>query len=177
MRYDIEDTVCYLDSFEYLIRGLKVRKMKEVRPSRRKGVVDEGSQTLPHPAARSTPDKRKPIREPTVSPEKSAVSKQVEKRPKASKEEEWVQVPIKKDLRKNKEKKPSRRPEKSRCARPETVLIKPAEGMSYATILRELKKHVNPERTEAVSPATKMKKQGGETNIALRCRPPPPPLE
>ena len=26
LRYDIEDTVCYLDSFEYLMRGLLVKK-------------------------------------------------------------------------------------------------------------------------------------------------------
>ena len=47
LRYDIEDTVCYLDSFEYLMRGLMVQKMKEVRSPKRKGVVDGGSQTLP----------------------------------------------------------------------------------------------------------------------------------
>ena len=41
-------------------------------------------------------------------------------------------------------KEASRRPEKFRFARPEAVLIKPVEGMSYATILRELKKRVNP---------------------------------
>ena len=45
------------------------------------------------------------VREPTVRLEESAVKKSVEKRPKASKkEEEWVQVPIKKDLWKNKRK-------------------------------------------------------------------------
>ena len=66
--------------------------------------------------------------------------KPVEKRPKASnKEEEWVEVPKKKDLRKRKGKKSSKTPEKPRRARPEAVLIKPAEGMSYASILRELK--------------------------------------
>ena len=32
LRYDIEDTVCYLDSFEYLIRGLMVKNIKEVSP-------------------------------------------------------------------------------------------------------------------------------------------------
>ena len=91
LRYDIEDTVCYLDSFGYLMIGLMVQKMKEVRLPKRKGVVDEGSQTLPHPAARSTPDTRKWIRELTVSPEESTVTKPVEKRPKAfKKEEEWV---------------------------------------------------------------------------------------
>ena len=36
LRYDIEDIVCYLDSFEYLMRGLMVQKMKEVRPSKSK---------------------------------------------------------------------------------------------------------------------------------------------
>ena len=87
LQYDIEDTVWYLVSFEYLMRDLMVQKMKEVRPPKRKKVVDEGSQTLPHPAARSTPDIRKRIREPTVSPEESAVKKPVEKRPKASKKE------------------------------------------------------------------------------------------
>ena len=49
----------------------------------------------------------------------------------------------KKDLRRRKEKKPSKKPEKPRRARPEAVPIKPAEGISYASILRELKKRVN----------------------------------
>ena len=150
LRYDIEDTVCYLDSFEYLMRGLMVQKMKEVRSPKRKGVVDEGSQTLSQPAARSTPDTRKRAREPTASPEMPEVKKPAEKRPKASnKEEEWVEVPKKKDLRKRKEKKPSKKPEKHRGARPEAVLIKPAVGMRYASILRELKKRVNPDELGA----------------------------
>ena len=116
LRYDIDDTVCYLDSFEYLMRGLMVRKMKEVRPSKKKEVADEGSQTLPQPAARSTPDTRKRPRELTVSPEVSAAKKPVEKRPRASnKEKEWVEVPNRKDLRKkkNEEEKFSRTQEKS----------------------------------------------------------------
>ena len=75
----------------------------------------------------------------------SEAKKPAEKRPKASnKEEAWVDVPKKKDLRKRKAKKPSKTPEKPRRARPEAVLIKPAEGMSYASILRDLKKRVNP---------------------------------
>ena len=36
LRYDIEDTVCYLDFFEYLMRGLMVKKIKEVRPPKGK---------------------------------------------------------------------------------------------------------------------------------------------
>ena len=42
-------------------------------------------------------------------------------------------------------KKPSNTPEQPRRARQEVVLNKPAEGISYATILRELKKRVNPD--------------------------------
>ena len=91
--YDIKDAACYLDSFEYLTRGLMVQKMNEVRPPKRKGVVDEGSQTLPQPAARSTPDTRKRVRGPTTSPKVPAAKKSAEKRPKASnKAEEWVEV-------------------------------------------------------------------------------------
>ena len=88
LRYDMEDTVCYLDSFEYLMRGLMVQKMKEVRPSKSKEVADDGSQTLPQPTARSTPDTRKRIRGPTVSPEASAAKKSADKRSKASNKEE-----------------------------------------------------------------------------------------
>ena len=150
--YDIKDTVCYLDSFEYLIRGLMVQKMKEVRPSKQKEVADEGSQTLPQPAARFTPDTCKRPRESTASPEVSTAKKPAEKRPRAfNKEKEWVEVPNRKDLRnkKKKEEKLSTTPEKSRHARPEAVLIKPAKGMSYASILRELKKRVNPDELGA----------------------------
>ena len=39
-----------------------VRKFKEARELKNKEVVDEGSQTLPQPAARSTPDMRKRLR-------------------------------------------------------------------------------------------------------------------
>ena len=88
LRYDIEDTVCYLDSFEYLMRGLMVQKMKEVRPSKSKEVADEVSVTLPQLAARSTLDTRKQPRESTASPEVSAAKKPAEKRPKASNKEE-----------------------------------------------------------------------------------------
>ena len=115
-----------------------------------KKVADEGSQTRPQPATRSTPDTRKRVREPTASPEVPAVKKLAEKRPKASnEEEEWVEVLKKKDLRKRKGKKPSKTPDKHRRARPEAVLIKPVEGMSYASILRELKKRVNPDEMGA----------------------------
>ena len=62
-----------------------------------------------------------------------------------------MEVPIRKDIRnkKKKEKKLSTTPEKSHRARLESVLIKPAEGMSYATILCELKEHFNPDELGA----------------------------
>ena len=174
MRYDIDDTVCYLDSFEYLMRGLLVKKIKEVKPPKNKGPVDEGSQTLPQPAARSTPDTRKRHREPTASPEVSVSKKPVEKRPKASrKEEEWVEVPKKKGLRKRKGKKPFKTPETPRRARPEAVLIKPAEGMSYASILRELKQSVNPEELGATVQGireTRSKDLLVELKCSTKCR-------
>ena len=56
LRYDMEDTVCYLHSFEYRMRGLILQKMKKVRPPNSKEVAKEGSQTLPQPAARFTSD-------------------------------------------------------------------------------------------------------------------------
>ena len=87
VRYDIEDTVYYLDSFEYLMRGLMVQKMKEVRTSKSKEVADKGSQTVPQPAVRSTPDTRKRPRESTASPEVSAAKKPTEERPKVSNKE------------------------------------------------------------------------------------------
>ena len=84
----MDDTVCYLDSFEYLLRGRMVQKMKVARQPKNNEVVDEGSQTLPQPAARSMPDTRKRLREPTVSPEASEAKKPVEKSPKASNKQE-----------------------------------------------------------------------------------------
>ena len=84
LRYYMEDTVCYLDSFEYFLRGRMVKETKEVILPKNKEVVDEGSQTLPQPATRSTLDMRKRLKEPTVSPEASATNKPAEKRPKVS---------------------------------------------------------------------------------------------
>ena len=102
------------------MRGLLVRKIKEVKPPKNKGAVDEGSQTLPQPAARSTPDTRKRHREPTMSPEVSVVKKPAKKRPKASnKEEEWVEVPSRKNLQKKKRKKAEKTPKKNSRPRSE----------------------------------------------------------
>ena len=145
LRYDMEDAVCYFDFFEYLMRGLMVQKIKEIRPPNSKEVANKGSQTLPQPAARSTSETRKRVRVPTASPEVSAAKKPSELRPKASnKEEESVVVPTRKNLQKRKRKKAERTPKRHSHARPEAVIMKPVEGMSYALILRDLKKRVNP---------------------------------
>ena len=127
-----------------------VERIKEIGSKKRKNVVDEGSQSPPQPAPRSTSDMRKRLRETTASPEETKTKKPAEKRLKASnKEEQWVEVPNRKDLRKKKVKKPTRTPERPRRPRPEAVLIKPAEGMSYTSILRELKKRFNPDELGA----------------------------
>ena len=68
LRRDVEDTNCYLDSFEYLLRGRTVQNIQEVRPHKNKKVVNEGSQNLPQLASRFSPETRKRLREPTVSP-------------------------------------------------------------------------------------------------------------
>ena len=67
-----------------------------------------------------------------------------------------------------KEKKPSKRPEKSHFARPEAVLIKPAEGMSYASILREQKKRVNPDELGATVQGIR-KTRSKDFLVELKC--------
>ena len=68
------------------------------------------------------------------------------KRPKAStKEEEWVEVPARKNLRKKKPKPETKKPEWPKRARPEVALIKHAEGVNNAAILKGLKKCVKPD--------------------------------
>ena len=90
---------CYIEHFEYHLRDKMVQKIKEVR-SPKKLVLDEGTQTLSKPAPKFSPDPRKRLREPTVSPEVRAAKKPVEKRPRTSKQpEEWVEVPARRDLR------------------------------------------------------------------------------
>ena len=69
-------------------------------------------------------------REPTISPQDTAAKKPVVKRPKTSKkDEEWVEVPARKNLRK---KKPKPEVKESECLRrdsAEAVLIKPAKNI------------------------------------------------
>ena len=74
--------------------------------------------------------------------------KPVEKGLRTSKQlEEWVEVPASRDLRKKKKLKPApKKPERPKRARSEAVIIKPAEGVSYAAILKNLKSRVNPEK-------------------------------
>ena len=129
LRKNMEDSDCYLDFFEYLLRGRMVQKIKKLWPHKNKEVVNEGSQTHPQPTPRSTPDTRKRLREPTVSPEASAAKKPEEKRSKASnKEEKWVEVPARKNPQRKKRKKAVRTPERPKRDRTEAVPIKPREN-------------------------------------------------
>ena len=85
-----------------------------------------------------------------MSPQASAAKKPVNKIPKAYyKEEEWVEVPARKNFQKKKRNMAVRTSERPSHVRSEAVFIKPAEGMSYVSILRELKKRVNPDELGA----------------------------
>ena len=78
-----------------------------------------------------------------MSPKDTAAKKPEMKRPKSSpREEEWMKVPARKSLRKKKPKPEVKKPDCPRRVRPEAVLIKPTMGVSYAAILKDLKKHV-----------------------------------
>ena len=95
----MEDTDCHLDSFEFHPRVRMVERIKEVRSKEKNSGDDEENQTPLQPEPNSTLDTHKRLRKPTTSPEETNIKKRVEKRPKASnKEEEWVEVPNKKDL-------------------------------------------------------------------------------
>ena len=56
-----------------------------------------------------------------------------------------MEVPTRKNLRKQKPKREAKKPEWPRRARPEAVLIKPAKDVSYAAILKGPNKRVKPE--------------------------------
>ena len=74
-----------------------------------------------------------------------AAEKPVEKTSKTSKDqEEWMEVPLSKDLRKKKLKPSPKKLERPKRAHTEVVIIKPLEGVSYAAILKNLKSRVNP---------------------------------
>ena len=72
--------------------------------------------------------------------------KPIEKRPRTSKQsEEWVEIPARRDLWKKKKSKPApKKPERPKRAHSEAIIINPAEGVSYAAILKNLKSRVNP---------------------------------
>ena len=81
----------------------RTRRRRKRLPS----FVHEENQTDLEPAGSSTQDSRKRARETTESPEDPGNKKPEEKRPKASKHpEEWVEVPVKKDIRKKRKNKP-----------------------------------------------------------------------
>ena len=113
LREDAEHTEGWAESFENQLGRALGREVKLARAQSVKRVQEEGCQTAPETVVSSTPDLRKRLREKTV------------KRPKGfTKEEESVEVPARKNLRKK------------------AVLIKPAKGVSYAAILKNLKQRV-----------------------------------
>ena len=140
----------YLDHFEHHLSDKMLQRIKEVKSAQTKDVADEGSQTAPQPAPRFPPDIRKQQRGPPVSPQESATKMPEERRPRTSrKEEEWVDVLVRKNPRKNKPKTEAKKPERSRRIRPEAMIIKPAMGVSYAAILKNLKSRVSPKKLGA----------------------------
>ena len=105
----MKSNYCYMEHFEYHLGDKMVQKIKEVR-SPKKVVLDENTQTPSESALRSTPEPRKRLREPTFSPEVMT-----SKRPRTSKQpEEWVEVPLRKDLRKKKPKAAPQKPERKK---------------------------------------------------------------
>ena len=71
-----------------------------------------------------------------MSPQDTAAKKPEMKRPKASpREEEWVEVPPRKKLRKKKPKPEAKEPDWPTRGSPEAVLIKPAERVSYTAVI------------------------------------------
>ena len=56
-----------------------------------------------------------------------------------------MEVPARKNLRKKNPKPEAKKPDWPRRGRPDEVQIKPVEGVSYAAIVKNLKKHVKPD--------------------------------
>ena len=56
-----------------------------------------------------------------------------------------MEVSVRKNLWKKKPKPKAKKPDWLKRTRPEAVLIKPTEGVSYAAILKDLTKHVKPD--------------------------------
>ena len=78
-----------------------------------------------------------------MNPQDTTAKKPEAKKPQAStKGEEWVEVPARKNLTKKKPQPEAKIPDWPWRAHLEAVLIKPAEGVSYTGILKDLKKHV-----------------------------------
>ena len=75
-----------------------------------------------------------------VSPEAMNPKKPEDKRPRTSKQpEEWVEVPLRKDLEKKKPKPALKKTERPKRGRSDVGITKTAEGVSYAAILKNLK--------------------------------------
>ena len=127
----MKDNDCYIEHVECHLKDKILQKMKEVETPK-KLVLDESNQTPP-PALRSTPEPRKRLRKPRISPEVTAIKKP----------EEWVEVPVRKDSRK-KAKPVPRIPERPISSRSEAVLIKPSKGLAMRKFCRVWKAALAP---------------------------------
>ena len=125
---DTEHTKGWAESFGNQLGKVFGRKVKTARAQSVKSGRDEGCQTAPKIVVNSTPELRKRPRELFVSPQGTAAKKPETKRPKASpREEELMMIPARKSLRKTKPKPEAKKPDWPSLARPEAVLIRPAE--------------------------------------------------
>ena len=135
----------YLKHFEYYLRDRMDKKIKKIKTARSDKDIEEGCQTAPQPTARCTSGLRKRPRKLIVSPTETAAKKPEEKKQRAStKEEEWVEVLARKKFRKQNTEKDVKISNRPKRAHPEAVFIKPAEKVSYTTILKDLKRCAHP---------------------------------
>ena len=117
----------YAESFENQLRRTLGREVNLTRAQSVKTVGDKGWHIAPKTVVSSTPD--------------------LKKRPKTStKQEEWVDVPTRKNLRQQQHKLEAKKPEWPKRVRPEAVLVKPAKRVSYAAILKDLMEQVKPKK-------------------------------
>ena len=72
-------------------------------------------------------------------------------------------------VRNKPQKKAAKAPERPLRSRLDTVLIKPVQGMSYAFILRALKKRVNPDELGATVQGISRETRSKELLVGLRC--------
>ena len=141
LRKGIGDAEGWAGSFRNQLARALGREVKLQLAQRGKSVRGEGCQTTLQIVLSSTQDLWKRPRELTVSLQGTPAKNPEMNRHKASPR---VEDPARKNLWTKKPKPEAKKPNWPRCARPDAVLIEPAEGVIYAAILKDLKEHVKP---------------------------------